>query len=144
MLISSKGRYGLRLMVYMTQATDGSDTVALRKVASAEGISLKYLEQLASAMVRAGYLKSVRGREGGYTLDCDPSKVTAGDVLRAAEGQTPTVACAGLEDCCPRENICSTVVFWAGLDHAIDEYVDGVTLDQLAGEGTKLYQTLAR
>lgn len=144
MLISSKGRYALRLMVYMAQATDGSDTVALRRVASAEGLSLKYLEQLAAAMVKAGYLKSVRGREGGYTLDCDPAKVTAGDVLRAAEGQAPTVACMGLEDSCPRENICSTVEFWAGLDRTIDDYVDGVTLDELAGEQSKLYQTLAR
>ena len=144
MLISSKGRYALRLMIYIAQASDGSDTVPLRKVASAEGLSLKYLEQLAHAMVKAGYLKSVRGREGGYQLSADPDKVTAGDILRAAEGQAPTVACAGLEDSCPRESICPTIDFWVGLDNAIDEYVDGVTLSQLVGDDVnrKPYQTL--
>ena len=144
MLISSTGRYALRLMIYVAQATDGSDTVPLRKVASAEGLSLKYLEQLAHALRDAGYLKSVRGREGGYQLQGDPEKITAGDILRAAEGQAPTVACAGLEDSCPRESICSTVEFWAGLDEVIDNYVDGVTLAQLAGDDVnrRPFQTL--
>lgn len=134
MLISSKGRYGLRLMVYMAQASDGSDTVALRRVAAAEGISLKYLEQLASAMVKAGYLKSIRGRDGGYQLAKPAEQITAGDVLRAAEGETSPVACAAFEDSCPRENICSTVDFWMGLDAVIDDYVNGVTLAELAGD----------
>lgn len=144
MLISSKGRYALRLMIYVARATDGSDTVPLRKVAAAEGLSLKYLEQLAHAMRDAGYLRSVRGREGGYQLDGDPAKITAGDILRAAEGQAPTVACAGLEDSCPRESICSTVDFWIGLDEVIDNYVDSVTLAQLAGDDVnrRPFQTL--
>ena len=68
MLISTKGRYALRLMIYMAQASDGSDTVALRTVAEAEGLSLKYLEQLARSMVAAGLLTSVRGHGGGYKL----------------------------------------------------------------------------
>ena len=145
MLISTKGRYALRLMVYMAQASDGSDTVALRRVASAEGLSLKYLEQLARAMVKAGYLESVRGRDGGYRLAVPAEKLSAGDILRAAEGETTPVACEGLEGQCPRESICTVVDFWAGLDNAIDEYVDGVTLAQLAGDGSGLrpFQTLA-
>lgn len=145
MLISTKGRYALRLMIYMAQASDGSDTVALRRVASAEGLSLKYLEQLARQMVEAGYLVSVRGRGGGYRMAVPPSQVTAGDILRAAEGDTNTVLCEGLEGTCPRENVCTTVSFWAGLDEAIDNYVDGVTLEQLAGDGTNLkpFQTIA-
>ena len=144
MLISSKGRYALRLMVYMAQASDGSDTVALRRVATSEGISLKYLEQLARALVKAGYLSSVRGREGGYTLARAAEQITAGDILRAAEGQNATVACAGLEEGCPRETICSTVQFWAGLDDVIDEYVDSVTLADLAGDDVnrRPFQTL--
>ena len=144
MLISSKGRYALRLMVYMAQASDGSDTVALRRVASSEGISLKYLEQLARSLVKAGYLSSVRGREGGYTLARAAEQITAGDILRAAEGQNATVACAGLEEGCPRETICSTVQFWAGLDDVIDEYVDSVTLADLAGDDVnrRPFQTL--
>lgn len=145
MLISSKGRYALRLMVYMAQASDGSDTVALRKVSAAEGLSLKYLEQLARSMVKAGYLTSVRGRDGGYKMAVEPAKVSAGDILRAAEGETMPVACLALDQGCPRENVCSTVDFWTGLDAVIDDYVDGITLEQLAGDESdrKPYQTLA-
>ena len=134
MLISTRGRYGLRLMIYVAQASDGSDTVALRRVAEAEGISLKYLEQLAHAMVQAGFLESVRGKNGGYKLAVDPETLSAGDVLRAAEGGTAIVSCAGLEDACPREDICSTVDFWSGLDNAVENYVDSVSLAQLVGE----------
>ncbi len=145
MLISTKGRYALRLMVYMAQASDGSDTVALRRVADAEGLSLKYLEQLAREMVKAGLLKSIRGRDGGYQLQGDPEKITAGDIIRAAEGETSPVACDGLEGNCSRESICTVVDFWAGLDNAIDAYVDGVTLADLVGEeqGMRPFQTIA-
>ncbi|MGI6034104.1 MAG: RrF2 family transcriptional regulator [Coriobacteriales bacterium] len=147
MLISTKGQYALRLMVYMAQASDGSDTVPLRRVAGAEGLSLKYLEQLAHSMVEAGYLQSVRGRDGGYKLAVDPEKLTAGDILRAAEGDTQPVACGGLEGECPRETLCSVVDFWVGLDDAIDAYVDSVTLAQLAddgsGPGLRPFQTLS-
>ena len=135
MLISSKGRYSLRLMAYVAQASDGSDTVSARTIADAEGLSLKYLEQLASAMTKAGYLTSVRGAAGGYKMAVDPSVLTAGDILRAAEGKAAVpVACMGLEDACPREDICNTLDFWAGLDNVIENYVDGVTLSQLVNE----------
>lgn len=145
MLISTKGRYALRLMIYMAQASDGSDTVALRRVANAEGLSLKYLEQLARQMVEAGFLRGVRGRGGGYQMAVSPDEVTAGDILRAAEGDTNTVLCNGLEGTCPREAICTTVNFWAGLDRAIDDYVDSVKLSELAGDPVNLkpFQTLA-
>jgi Rrf2 family protein len=135
MLISTKGRYALRLMIYVAQASDGSDTVSARTVADAEGLSLKYLEQLALSMKRAGFLTSVRGHGGGYKMAVSPASLSAGDILRAAEGgATQPVACMGLEDACPREDVCSTVDFWVGLDNAIESYVDSVTLAQLAGE----------
>ena len=135
MLISSKGRYALRLMVHVAQASDGSDVVSMRTVADAEGLSLKYLEQLAGSMTKAGFLKGVRGAGGGYMLAVDPDVLTAGDILRAAEGKSAiAVACMGLEDGCPREDSCTTLDFWSGLDDAIDTYVDGVTLAQLAND----------
>ena len=132
MLISSKGRYALRLMIYIAHANMHDDSVALRHVSAAENISLKYLEQLAHSLVKEGLLCSVRGKGGGYKLAKDPREVTAGDILRAAEGNTVPVACEGLTDGCPREGICTTVEFWQGLDDAIETYVDGVTLAQLA------------
>ena len=131
MLVTTKGRYAMRLMVYI--AGSPNRNVALREVAENEGISFKYLEQLAHAMVGSGLLKSVRGHGGGYLLARDASEIKAGDVLRAAEGTTVPVACSALEDggSCPREQHCSTIDFWAGLDKVIEDYVDGATLADL-------------
>ena len=132
MLVTTKGRYAMRLMAYI--AGRPGRKVALREVAENEGISSKYLEQLARGMVEAGLLISVRGHGGGYALAREAEGIRAGDVLRAAEGTTAPVACAALESgsACPREQSCSTISFWAGLDRVIEEYVDGVTLADLA------------
>ena len=131
MLVTTKGRYAMRLMVYIASFPDRK--VTLREVSENEAISLKYLEQLAHEMLKANLLESVRGHGGGYLLARDAASIKAGDILRAAEGTTVPVACAALtqEGLCPREKICSTVSFWAGLDQTIEEYVDGVTLADL-------------
>lgn len=131
MLITTKGRYAMRLMIYMAANTDRK--VALREVAEQENLSLKYLEQLAHEMVSANLLVSVRGHGGGYQLSRNASDIRAGDVLRAAEGSTTPVACAALEEGneCPREDVCSTISFWSGLDEVIENYVDGISLADL-------------
>ena len=135
MLVSTKGRYALRLMVCVAQA-GAEGKVALREVSEREDISLKYLEQLARPLVQAGLLRSVRGNGGGYALAQEPAAIRAGDVLRAVEGSTAPVACLDLQEgmACPRAGECTTVRFWAGLDEVIERYVDGVTLADLAGE----------
>lgn len=133
MLVTTKGRYAMRLMAYIASFPDRK--VTLREVAENETLSAKYLEQLAHDMVKADLLKSVRGHGGGYTLARDAESILAGDVLRATEGTTAPVACAALEEDgpgCPREHLCSTIDFWSGLDRVIEDYVDGVTLADLA------------
>lgn len=140
-LISSKGRYALKLMIYIAAIGGDPDAcvgvsprvrVSLREVAEREGISLKYLEQLVRPLMGAGLLGSVRGKGGGYVLARPAREIRAGDILRAAEGERSTVACEGLEGTCGRSELCSTVKFWTGLEETIDAYVDGVTLDELA------------
>lgn len=131
MLVSTKGRYALQLAIYVARA-ESAGAVAVRYVAEAEGISVKYLEQLARSLVEAGVLTSIRGKGGGYKLACSAEGITAGDVLRAVEGSTVPVACRGIDSECARIDICSTVDFWIGLDDVIDAYVDGVTLEKLA------------
>ena len=101
MLISSKGRYALRLMIYIAALGDAEGKIALREVADREHISQKYLEQLVRPLMKAGLLKSVRGKGGGYMMAKDPAEVRAGE-------------------------------FWRGLDEVIENYVDGVTLADLA------------
>lgn len=132
MLVSSKGRYALRLMIYIAAFGEREGRIALRTVSEREGISLKYLEQLVRPLLQAGLLTSVRGKGGGYELARPASEMTAGEILRAAEGDTAAVACEGIEGGCGRSDLCSTVRFWTGLEAAIDDYVEGVTLADLS------------
>ena len=126
MLISSKGRYALRLMIYIAALGDVEGKIALREVADREHISQKYLEQLVRPLMKAGLLKSVRGKGGGYMMAKDPAEVRAGDI------STAPVACDGIDNSCTRSDLCSTVKFWRGLDDVIEKYVDGVSLADLA------------
>lgn len=132
MMISTKGRYAMRLMVDI--AVNASDVPAsLKDIARREDMPLKYLEQLVRPLTRAGLLKSVRGQRGGYLLARDASAITAGDILRAAEGTCAPIACLeGSVVDCPRKQTCSTLSFWKGLDEAIESYIDGVALSDLA------------
>jgi Rrf2 family protein len=134
MLISTKGRYALRLMIDVASYA-GVGTVSLREVAERQHVSLKYLEQLVRPLVKDGLLRSVRGKGGGYALGKPAAEIRAGDILRAAEGNTLPVACDGLTEQCDYASNCVSVKFWVGLDHAIEEYVDGVTLADIIREG---------
>lgn len=131
MRVSTKGRYALRLMLDIARNSNGG-FVPLRDIAQRQGISMKYLEQIVSQLCRAGYLKSVRGPQGGYKLARPEREYTAGDILRVTEGNLCPVACAGEEsEKCARYTTCEMARFWAGLRGAIDSYVDGVTLEDL-------------
>ncbi len=131
MLISTKGRYALRMMIFLAQQA-GEAPISLKEVSKHEGISMKYLEQVARPLADAGLVRSVRGKNGGYTLACSPKLISAGEVLRAAEGSTAPVSCLESGQNCPRAGTCTTIEFWRGLDQAIDDYVSGVTLADLA------------
>ena len=132
MLISSKGRYALRLMIYIAALGDAEGKIALREVADREHISQKYLEQLVRPLMKAGLLKSVRGKGGGYVLTRPPEQYTVGEILRLTEGSLAPVACLD-GDCkgCSRSDECPTLDVWKNLDKLINDYLDGVTLDAL-------------
>jgi Rrf2 family protein len=135
MKTSSRARYSLHLIIDITQHQDAGP-VPLREVALRQGISLKYLEQLAKALTRDGYLKSLRGAQGGYLLSRPATGITAGDIMRAAEGGFLTLACIdGDAETCPRQSLCGASRFWLGLRGAIDTYVDNITIAELADEG---------
>ncbi|MDR0350480.1 MAG: Rrf2 family transcriptional regulator [Coriobacteriales bacterium] len=134
MKTSSKARYSLHLIIDITQHEE-SGPVPLREVALRQGISLKYLEQLAKTLTRSGYLKSLRGAQGGYLLSRPATGITAGDVMRAAEGDFLTLTCIDEEtEACPRQSLCGTSRFWLGLRSTINNYVDSVTIAELANE----------
>lgn len=131
MLVSTKGRYGLRMMIDIARH-QGVSRVSLREIGERQGISAKYLEQLARLLCTAGLLHGARGQGGGYILSKAPEDITIGDILRATEGSVAPVACLAREVECPRVESCETREFWEGLDAVITGYVDGSTLADLA------------
>ena len=130
MKISTKGRYALRLMIDLAMQGGGAP-VSLKDIAVRQGVSDKYLEQIIAMLNKAGYVKSIRGPQGGYMLTQEPSYYTAGMILRLTEGSLTPVACAEEESICEREGGCGTMELWKRLDDAIKGVVDGVTLAQL-------------
>lgn len=137
MKISAKGRYGLRLMLDLA-ANNTGEWISLKDVSRRQGISVKYLEQIVTALSRAGLLRSSRGPQGGYMLVKSPAQYTVGDILRAMEGELVPVAC--MEDAqnrCPRKAYCPTLPFWQGLYQVINDYLDSKTLEDLLNEQTQ-------
>ena len=133
MKISTKGRYALRLMIDVA-IHQNEGYVALRDAAQRQGISVKYLEQIAGMLSKAGMLLSGRGPQGGYRLAKAPESYTVGSILRLTEGDLAPVAClGGLEKRCERSDACATLDFWTGLYAAVNAYVDRFTLADLVG-----------
>lgn len=133
MKISTKGRYALRLMLDVAVHGNG-DLVRIKDIAERQEISEKYLEQIVSALNKAGYVKSVRGPQGGYKLTKEPKDYTVGMILRTIEGSLAPVAC--LEDEvneCERQSACVTLILWKKLDDAIKGVLDTTTLADLVG-----------
>jgi Rrf2 family protein len=129
--ISTKGRYALRMMLDIALHDNGVP-VRIKDISARQEISLKYLEQIVSALVRAKYLKSVRGPQGGYLLAKKASEYTVGDILRVTEGSLSPVEClAGDVNDCPRRGSCVTLRLWEELDEAISKVVDSYTIEDL-------------
>lgn len=128
MKISTKGRYALRLMLDIA-LNDAKTPVRIKDIAERQQISDKYLEQIVSSLNKAGFVKSLRGPQGGYRLTKKPEEYTVGMILRLIEGSLAPVAC--LDDDinnCTRADRCPTLILWEKLYDAISEVVDNITL----------------
>ena len=132
MKISTRGRYALRFMIYLAQHSSGS-YIALKDVSENEGISIKYLEQITGLLSKYGLLQSVRGPAGGYKLSRAADKYTAGEILRVTEGDLSPVS-VDENDSGEAEGRANTQQFWEGLQKAIDDYLDSVTLQDLVDQ----------
>ena len=131
MKFSTKDRYALLLMVELASATPG-EYLPLKAVSDNQGISVKYLEQIVAPLSKAGLVESGRGSQGGYRLARRPEDYTARDILRLTEGSLAPVACLDCEvNTCPRSANCPTLPLWQGLDRVIEDYLAGVTLQDL-------------
>ena len=131
MKISTNGRYAIRLMLDLALDTSGKP-VSLNDIASRQQISEKYLEQIISVLNKAGYVKSIRGPQGGYQLVKKPEEYTVGMILRTTEGDVAPVSCVGSGAVeCDRADGCVTVRIWQKINDAVDNVVDNITLEDL-------------
>ena len=127
MKISTKGRYALRVMIDLAENNDGN-YISLKDISSRQGISNKYLEQIVALLNKAGCLQTARGNNGGYKLARKPEEYKVGEILRASEGDLAPITCLAEDGECSQKGGCKTLFFWEGLDKAIDNYIDSVTL----------------
>lgn len=126
MMISTKGRYALMIMVYLAQHRhDGP--VSLKDIAENNDMGIKYLEIIVASLNKAGLLDSLRGKNGGYKLNKKPEEYTLLSILQAAEGSLAPVACVE-EGFCANAPNCKTCSMWKGLEELIENYLTSKTL----------------
>ena len=135
MMVSTKGRYALRVMLDIAEHKE-EGYLSLGDIAQRQEVSLKYLEAIVASLCRAELLESKRGKAGGYALTKEISDYTIGEIIKAAEGGLSPVACPECDgETCSRAPHCQTLPVWRHLDRLIDDYLEGITLaDLLAGE----------
>lgn len=139
MKISTKGRYALRMLIDLAEH-QGEGFVPLKDIAERQGISKKYLEQIIPLFNRADLLRTTRGAQGGYMLARLPHQYTVGEVLRLTEGSLSPVDCVDQDPVvCGRSVDCATLPIWRGLSKVINEYLDGITLQDILDQQRERY-----
>ena len=131
MIVSTKGRYALRVMVCLALRAK-EDYIPLKEIAEAEGISQKYLESIMTTLSKAGCVDAVHGKGGGYRLNRRPEDYTVGAILSLTEGGLRTVSCTSQgAAACARSTCCSTLPMWEKLDKMVNDFFEGITLADL-------------
>lgn len=131
MLISTKGRYALRVMLDLAERQD-EGYISLKDIAQHQGISLKYLEMVVGILTRGGFVISQRGKCGGYCLARPAAQYTIGEVLRLTEGTLAPVHCLTTPvNHCKRMDLCQTLPLWEGLHRVVQQYLDNITLQDI-------------
>ena len=134
MIVSTKGRYALRVMVCFAKR-GAEEYIPLKEIAEAEGISQKYLESIMSVLSKAGFVDAVHGKGGGYRLNRKPEDYTVGSILKLTEGSLATVSCTTQgASACSRSTCCQTLPMWERLDRMVDDFFEGITLADLLKE----------
>ena len=135
MIVSTKGRYALRVMLCFAQR-GGDEFVPLKEIAESEGISQKYLESIMTILSKAGFVDAVHGKGGGYRLNRSAEEYTVGSILKLTEGSLAAVSCTTQgAAACSRSTCCQTLPMWERLETMIDEFFEGITLADLLRDG---------
>ena len=131
MIVSTKGRYALRVMVGLAMRPQG-EYVPLKEIAEEEDISQKYLESIMSILSKAGFVDAVHGKGGGYRLNRTPEHYTVGSILKLTEGSLASTGCTSQGPAaCGRASCCEALPMWEKLDKMIDDFFEGITIADL-------------
>ncbi len=134
MIVSTKGRYALRVMVYLARH-QSEGFLPLKEIAEAEHMSQKYLESIMTVLSKAGFVDAVHGKGGGYRLNRTPAGYTIGSILKLTEGSLAAVSCTSVGPAaCDRSECCQTKPMWDRLDKMIDDFFEGITIQDLLDE----------
>ena len=137
MIVSTKGRYALRVMVCFAQR-GREEYIPLKEIAEQEGISQKYLESIMTVLSKAGFVDAVHGKGGGYRLNRKPEEYTIGSILKLTEGSLAPVSCTTHgPSACSRAECCNALPMWEKLDRMIDEFFEGITVADLLAESAR-------
>ena len=137
--ISTKGRYALRMLLDLAEH-QSSGIISLKDIAERQNISKKYLEQIIPIFNKSDMLRTSRGFQGGYRLAKSPDKYTVGEILRLTEGSLAPVSCLEQDPTvCRRSRECATLPVWQGLYQVINEYLDGITLQDILDRQKERY-----
>lgn len=134
MMISTKGRYAVRVMLSLCEAQNG-EYISLKSIAEEEEISEKYMESIISMLVKKEFVEGIRGKGGGYRLKHSPESFTIGSILKATDGSLAPVSCLECKpNKCGRASECKTLPVWERLDNIIDDYLESITLADVYNE----------
>ena len=135
MIVSTKGRYALRVMLCLAQR-DSDEYIPLKEIAEAEEISQKYLESIMTILSKANFVDAVHGKGGGYRLNRKSEEYTGGSSLKLTEGSLAPVSCTTQgAAACSRATCCQTLPMWERLEKLIDDFFEGITLADLLKDG---------
>ena len=138
MIVSTKGRYALRVMVSLAQRA-GEEYIPLKEIAEEESISQKYLEAIMTTLSKADFVDAVHGKGGGYRLHRSPEDYTVGSILKLTEGGLIAVSCTSQgASACSRSECCNALPMWEKLDKMINDFFEGITVADLVRDSEKM------
>ena len=136
MIISTKGRYGLRAMFELAKGY-GQGAMSIKSIAEIQGLSEQYLEQLFSKLKSAGLVESTRGPSGGYRLSQEPGSISVGRVLTVLEGELTPAECVGEESHCEHVELCTTHIIWQRIYDGFNNVINSITLKDMVDDYQK-------
>ena len=132
MMVSTRGRYALRMMIDLAENSHDHAYIAMKDIAERLEISKKYMEQIMPVLVKNGLVEGLQGQGGGYRLTRRPEDYRVGEILRLTEGDLAPVSCLSGDSPCTRSGCCRTIAMWSRFNKLTNDFFDGITVADLA------------